>query len=100
MIVQVYVNIGMKKLNMIIINLEWLMGKSNLHHENSTLGFGVLVYYFYSLQILNQFIFYYYTGMSSVCLKSYLIFHNHSSVFNNLQFFKGNLSQIVCVWGG
>ncbi|KAL4474893.1 hypothetical protein ABPG74_001589 [Tetrahymena malaccensis] len=66
MIVQVYVNIGMKRLNMIIINLEWLMGKSNLHHENSTLGFGVLVYYFYSLQILNQFNLYYYTGMSSV----------------------------------
>lgn len=80
----------MKKLNMIIINLEWLMGKSNLHHENSTLGFGVHVYYFYSLQILNSFIFlfYYYTGMSSlsVFLKSCLIYHNHSSVFNNLQF--------------
>ncbi|EAR86413.2 hypothetical protein TTHERM_00036920 (macronuclear) [Tetrahymena thermophila SB210] len=56
----------MKKLNMIIINLEWLMGKSNLHHENSTLGFGM--------------------SSLSVFLKSCLIYHNHSSVFNNLQF--------------
>ncbi|KAL4503584.1 hypothetical protein ABPG73_017327 [Tetrahymena malaccensis] len=44
----------MKRLNMIIINLEWLMGKSNLHHENSTLGFGVLVCHLLSCLIFHN----------------------------------------------